>query len=205
MKIVTIDIQGEKNFEIFKYILNNSKDCKSIHDLACGHGNYSIIASDLGFIVNSSDARDSRVPFKEFKTRKINFKNTIIEFVEFTEDIINVSGIFYHLDISEQIILLNKIKNSNCKKVILNTHYYNDSADLEFENKLIPVKTNFISGAIYIEGSNLKSRPLAAYHNRYSFWHDLHSLEKFINSFGFDIKIITPELTPNRSYFELNR
>jgi len=201
MEIIDTHIANKKiDFDLFRYAL---KDCKvtTLHDAACGEGLYSIIAHGLGYKVTASDARDIRVPFDEFKTHNITFRKGIIEDIDFTEDVILLSGILYHLDISQQLILLENIVKTNFKRIILNTHFYNDSCEIGFPNLFHEVKRGCYTGAVYKEGARLSGRSMAAFHNYYSFWHDLESLERLFNYFDLKITMLKPLLTDNRGFF----
>jgi hypothetical protein len=207
MQQINTNIKKIKGFEIeiFKYILKSVKPT-NLHDVACGQGLYSLEAHKMGFEVIASDIRTHRVPLKEFKDKGIKFIKSAVGDLIFNEEIILLSGIFYHLDISEQLILLDKIQKSVCKKIILNTHFYHKSCFNDFPNLIIPTCYNDISGAIYIEGDNLINRPLAAFHNKYSFWHDIDSLQRIFKYYGFEYMAkINPERNKNRAFFILER
>jgi len=57
--------------EIYKkYLLKINE--KTLIDVACGKGQYSIIASELGFKVTATDGRVDRVPLKDFLNQELD-------------------------------------------------------------------------------------------------------------------------------------
>ena len=202
MKVINSKIIEGENLELnlYRYCLDLMPK-GSLHDTGCGEGDYSFIANEKGFKVTASDARLDRIPKEEFKSKGIVFQHSIIETLGFNQDIVLLSGIFYHLDVSQQVVVLDNIRRSKAKRIILNTHFYNESCNDDFPNRFIPTNKKYFSGAIYIEGSNLINRTMAAMHNYYSFWHDLKSLEELFQSHEMDIVMIDPLLTKNRAFF----
>jgi hypothetical protein len=174
---------------------------ETLLDVACGEGLYSFTAANLGYKVSAIDGREDRVPLQQFKTQGIAFKKGLVEEAEFNYDIVLLSGIFYHLDLTQQLNLLHSLSESSCKSLIINTHVVNGSSLLEWADRFVTKITfNGIEGSIYREGKDREKRPMASITNYFSFWHTEKSLIDLFNKFGFSISKIG-NLTDNRNFY----
>lgn len=171
--------------EDFYELLGMCLGAKTMIDLGAGHCNYCIEATKLGYKCTAVDGRRDRVP----RERSFDFIKSDVTKARIDHDIVLMSGIFYHLDLGQQLELLLNIRESKARYIILNTHYI--QRDIkgnligEFTERLTgDVKSGWIDGQNFIEGSreSLKNRPLAALYNATSFWHTQESLVKFIET-----------------------
>ncbi len=154
----------------------------SIIDIAAGHGKYSIISKEMGFNTLAIDARKDRVPVSKFKQAGIAFKLSNLEDLETIDyDICLLFGIFYHLDLGQQLNLLNKIKS---KVTLIHTLIYNDNSKEAFtlENETVLGNLQF---AVYKEGGGRESRNMASMNNYFSIWHTEESLKNMFLNCGF--------------------
>lgn len=159
--------------ELFSKELDKSVD-ETIIDIACGHGKYSILAAKKDFKVTAIDARLDRVPLKDFERLGIEFKQTNLEDLEtINQDICLLFGIFYHLDLGQQLDLLNKIKS---KTTYIHTLIYNDNSKEAFGLKC-DTKIGNLEFAAYKEGNKRDTRTKASMNNYFSIWHTEESLK----------------------------
>ena len=168
--------------ELYRKELTSLSLYKSIVDIACGHGKYSIISKESGFNTLGIDARTERVPLDEYKRLGIEFKQASLEDLsEINHDICLLFGIFYHLDFGQQLDLLNKI---NSKVTLIHTLIYNENSKEAFDlqNETILGNLNF---AVYKEGNKRDTRAKASMNNYFSIWHTEESLRNMFLNAGF--------------------
>ncbi len=167
--------------ELFKEELKNLTEHKTIIDIACGHGKYSIIAKNSGFRTAAIDSRSERIP-KEFKELGIDFKLSNLEDLQnINQDICLLFGIFYHLELCQQIDLLNKI---NSKITLIHTLILNNNSIEAFDLKH-RTKLGNLDFAIYKEGNGRNARAKASMNNYFSTWHTEESLKNMFLNAGF--------------------
>lgn len=184
--------------ELFSNQLNKISKSKSIIDIACGHGKYSIIAAKKGFKTYAIDARNSRVPIKSFNELGIEFKLVNIEDIQkIDQDVCLLFGIFYHFDLGQQLDLINKIQS---KIVHIHTLIYNEYSkntfDLRNETKIGNLKF-----AIYKEGNNREARYKASMNNYFSIWHTEDSLKNMFLNNGFKTFNKIKDITDRSGYY----
>ena len=206
-KIVLIDNSSnyeEKVFGFFNQIHNLFDFGKTITDLGCGHGKYSIICRNLGYDVVGIDARDTRIPFEEKGIKWVISDVDDLKNIE--SDTILYFGLLYHLNYQQQINLLKKLKTN---LLIINTHFAdiknNEINNITKKDKLSIPKNKEYDGLIYEEAKNfdsLKVRPLASFSNLTSFWPTLDELSKMLRIYGGfnEIYVVEPYLISDRTY-----
>jgi len=168
--------------ELYRNELSNLQEHKSIIDIACGHGKYSIVSQESGFSTLGVDARTERVPLTEFENLGIGFRQTNLEDIEeINHDICLLFGIFYHLDLAQQLDLLGKI---NSKVTLIHTLIYNENSKEAFnlQNETVIGNLNF---AVYKEGNKRDTRVKASMNNYFSIWHTEESLKNMFLNAGF--------------------
>jgi hypothetical protein len=189
------------SLQIFNELLEGLQRCKTLTDCACGDGLYSISAANKGFKVFAFDARIDRTPRHKFKELNIEFRQKQIEdVIEISSDICLVSGIFYHLDLMQQLNFLGKLKS---KVVILNTHIANQNAFNEFNLDGL-YEFDKLEFAIYKEGNNRENRTKAALNNYFSCWHTEESLKNLFALYGYtNFEKQNIQVTENRFFYKI--
>ena len=120
-KIILDD--SSKNYEdkVYSYFYQIHKLFdfgKSVTDLGCGHGKFSIMSRDLGHDVTGIDARNVRMPLNE---KNINWVvSDVCDLKSIKSDTILYFGLLYHLNYEQQINLL-KVMDTNL--LVINTHF----------------------------------------------------------------------------------
>jgi len=168
-----------------------SKKYSSVLDLGAGHCRFSQMAHKWGMKVTAMDARTVRRPklptdisYVEGDFLKVDVPGDF--------DVILMLGIFYHLTVAEQHILMSKYKG---RPVLLDTHYAPE--DGSYEN-------GKYRGQDYQEGPNLemmKKNPKASFTSLVSFWHTEKSLVDFLSEYFSTVTKISPEHHPERTFF----
>jgi hypothetical protein len=210
----------ENSLDIFGRLLDVVPSGKVIVDSACGHGRYAVMARDTGRFsrVVAFDARSDRIPFHE---AGIEWRLSRIEDWDYSGfDVVLLSGILYHLDPVRQTRVMRAVSMAKPLFVIVNTHHVLCEGVVvsrqPFRNKLgdrishIEIDDGSggkvtMSGTDFLEGGNLKNRPLAAFENRSSFWHTAESLTGMMGHYGFSLKQTSePVVFQNMEYSNRN-
>lgn len=177
---------------------------KTVIDLGCGHGKFSIMSRDLGYDVTGIDARNVRIPFNE---KNITWKIQDVSTLDSIEsDTVLYFGLLYHLNYEQQVKLLKSIKTD---LLVINTHFAlikNDIIENVTNNdKLSIINTDNIQGVIYEESKtfdSLQNRPLASFSNLTSFWPTLDCLTDMLTTIGgySKVYVVEPYLMGDRTY-----
>lgn len=171
-----------------------AKSNKRVLDLGAGHCSYSIVSHNLGMKVTAMDARTVRVP-KLPKGIKFVNGNFLEADVPGDFDLILMLGIFYHLTLEEQHVLMEKYRGKN---VLLDTHYCSNADSKAYDN-------NGYRGIDYQEGPDNETmikNPKASFTCLRSFWHTEDSLvNKFLPEYFSSVEKILPEHHPYRTFF----
>jgi len=193
----------DNSLDIFGRLLEAVPSGKAIVDSACGHGRYAVMARDSGRFsrVVAFDARADRIPFHE---PGIEWTISKIEDWDYSGfDVVVLSGILYHLDPARQATVMRSLSISGASFLVVNTHHVLSEGETvsrqPFRNKLddrisrLEIDDGLggrlaMSGANYLEGGNLRNRPLAAFENTSSFWHTAESLAEMMAHYGFMLK-----------------
>ena len=207
-KKITMDL-SKFNYEnkVYQGFYNIHKQFnfgKTVTDLGCGHGKFSIMSRDLGHDVIGIDARDVRIPFNE---KNIKWKvQDVSKLDNIDSDTVLYFGLLYHLNYEQQIKLLKSIKTN---LLVINTHFAlinnNVIENVTNKDKLSIINTDKMQGLIYEESKtfdSLKNRPLASFSNLTSFWPTLDCLtDMLIEIGGFSkIYVVEPYLMEDRTY-----
>lgn len=190
------------HLDLFKTELKSLTYLKTVCDIACGHGKYSIIAKQSGFKTIGIDAREARVPIEKFNELQIKFKQSNLEdLTEINEDICLLFGIFYHLDLGQQLDLINKI---NSKVVLIHTLIYNDNSEEAFKLKH-KTKQGNLEFAVYKEGNKRESRAKASMNNCFSIWHTEESLKNMFLNNGFKTFEKIKDITARSGFYKATK
>ena len=101
--------------EVFRSILAPMKPGRLL-DLAAGHGKFAGVASELGWVVTAVDARTERFP----EADDIDWVQSDLRDYEIGNfDVISLLGIFYHLELEDQLKLLTRCSGT---MTIIDTH-----------------------------------------------------------------------------------
>lgn len=134
-------------------------------DLACGTGLFAIEAAEMGWTVRALDARERDWP----QHPDVTFRRQDVRDADLTgTDLVLCLGIFYHLDLPDQLALLAKCEGI---PLILDTHVSADGGTFE----------GGYEGHWYPEGEGL----LAAWKNKRSWWPTVASLEAMLKAHGY--------------------
>jgi len=193
-----------KIYQGFYNIHKEFKFGKTVTDLGCGHGKFSIMSRDLGYDVTGIDARNVRIPLEE---KNITWKIQDVSTLDIIEsDTVLYFGLLYHLNYEQQVKLLKSIKTD---LLIINTHFaVIDNVEIKNitnKDKLSIINEDKIQGVIYEESKtfdSLKNRPLASFSNLTSFWPTLDCLTDMLITFGKYTKVyvVEPYLMSDRTY-----
>ena len=188
--------------ELYANELTNLYKYKTIIDIACGHGKYSIVSQKAGFSTLGVDARTERIPLTEFENLGIVFKQSSLEDIyEINQDICLLFGIFYHLDFGQQLDLLSKI---NSKVTLIHTLIYNENSKEAFnlQNETVLGNLNF---AVYKEGNKRDTRAKASMNNYFSIWHTEESLKNMFLNAGFKTFEKLNDITVRSGFFKATK
>jgi SAM-dependent methyltransferase len=162
-------------------------------DLGCGHGKFSLIARELGWDVTAVDVRTERMP----TTPGIDWVKSdarIFEIEPDRYDCICILGLFYHLELPDQLDLLTR-----CAGVptIIDTHVAlkQDHEERGYE------------GTLFKEAPGMSTEQHAAtatasWGNKLSFWPTEESLLRMIWDSGFSYVFKqAPPYRPDRTFY----
>jgi SAM-dependent methyltransferase len=141
-------------------------------DLACGTGMFAVLAADLGWQVTAVDARsrpwaDLRVTWRQQDIRDTDLNGF---------DLVLCLGIFYHLELADQVKLLGKCSGT---PLILDTHMSMSGAETE----------GGYAGHWYPEPDGV----LSAWRNTRSWWPSLRSLKDMLTAAGYGtVNVLEP-------------
>ena len=151
-------------------------------DLACGHGKFALIASELGWKVTAFDTRTERMPF----TPGIEWvQQDVRDFDPQGFDCIGLLGIVYHLEVEAQIALFRKLAG---KLTIIDTH-------------IAPRGMRKHAG---YRGRTFREKDAltASFGNKKSFWPTEPELIRMLHDCGFcDVCVREPWYLPDRTFF----
>lgn len=195
----------EKTFKYFDKINEYFDFGKTVIDLGCGHGKFSLICRDLGYKVTGIDARETRVPFHEDGIDWVISDVSTLNKIE--ADTVLYFGLLYHLNYEQQCNILSRIKSNI---LVINTHFaiIDNNGCIKNETNIKSLSVEEIdgySGVIYKESDNFESlagRPLASFSNLTSFWPTIDSLCNMLKDIGgySEIFVVDPYLMSDRTY-----
>lgn len=159
--------------------LPNKAPRARVYDLGAGPCIFAKIAQDAGFDVTAVDGRDDRLPAD---VGRITFvKADVREFPISDAEIVVNLGLMYHLTLSDQVRLLERVPKG--AKMIMDTQVH-------IRHQIPPEgRTNIgedcsrdsYHGALYKENQNA----MASIGNPYSFIHTTESQERLFENTGF--------------------
>lgn len=160
-------------------------------DLACGHGKFSILARDLGWDVTGVDVRTERFPDAE----GIKWVQSDVRHYEPEGfDCIAVLGLFYHLEIDDQLALLKRTAGT---PTILDTHTSTrpDRNEKGYEGHLFKE----VSGD---DERSLAATPTASWGNQFSFWPTHEALLTMLRDCGYrSVYVHEPWYEEDRTFY----
>jgi len=169
--------------DVFRSILETMKPGRLL-DLAAGHGKFAVIARDLGWAVTAVDARTERFPDSE----GIEWIHSDLREYDIGDfDVVCLLGIFYHLELSDQLKLLTRCVGTT---TIIDTH--------------VALRAELEEGGY--EGryfSEDLSAPTASWINKSSFWPTEEGLVRMLHESGFSFvfKLIPPPTRMDRTWY----
>lgn len=181
--------EGEHRTNTFRYLLDHviHPSGRRLLDLGAGTCSFAKIARDRGFDVVAVDGRSVRVP-DAAELGSIRFiQSDVREFDIRGFDIILIFGLLYHLDIPDQIDLLNRCNYAPV--VIVDTQVHDAKlATVEMAKRSATgiIERDGYTGVEFIELNN----PMAAIGNPRSFWHTEGSILKLFGDCGYKSAIL---------------
>jgi len=183
-----VDPVGARRFEIFDRVLSRFTPGRLV-DLGTGHGLFAIQAADRGWTVTGVDARatrfpqDSRVDWIEQDIRDHDLSGY---------DLILCLGLFYHLDVHDQLELL---ANGKGRPLILDTHVANGRHQHRLSREK---RVQGYRGRWYTEPGRVTS----SWSNPRSFWPTPDSLLRMLQEHGYQVTLaVEPWYLPDRTFF----
>jgi SAM-dependent methyltransferase len=169
--------------DVFRAVLEPMKPGHMV-DLATGHGRFARIAQELGWQVTAVDARTERMPMTEgIQWVESDLRDFDVEGF----DLVAMLGIFYHLELNDQLELLKRCAGTT---TILDTH-----VALEVE-----VVEGGYEGILFTERSDI---PTASWINPTSFWPTENALIRMLHDCGyrFVFRLTPPPMTLDRTWY----
>jgi hypothetical protein len=173
----------DRRLAIFRELLSTMQPGHLL-DLATGHGGFALLAHELGWRVTAVDARTERWPdhdgieWVQADVREFQIGGDV--------DCINVPGLFYHLEVGDQLDLL---KRCSVAPTILETHV-SLKPDREEMGYL---------GHLFDEG---EIGPTSSWGNPFSFWPTEESLVRMLHDSGFtSVYVRTPQFRAGRNFY----
>jgi SAM-dependent methyltransferase len=182
---------------MFRSILSSQKPGRML-DLGAGHGRFAQLAQDMGWDVTAVDARGERFP----RTQGIEWIVSDVRTFEFGPgdyDCVSVLGLFYHLDLADQLELLRKCSGTF---TLLETHVAVEAETTEggYEGKI------YVEAPPTVTDEQLRSAPQSAWGNRQAFWPTEDGLLKMIRDSGFSfVAPVRPFYYADRGRYMSNR
>jgi len=200
--IRTVLIEAKERADYVQHALDLVKP-KTVLDLGAGHCKFSIQAVEQKYCkkVYAVDARTERVP--KLPKGVLFSQGNVLEsaWQNIGADLIMCLGLFYHLTIDEQELLLSKLVCSGATTILLDSHYITEEVCLESTSKSGVV----YHGKPYAEGTkeDLLTRLKASATSTVSFWHVFPSLLGMLDDHFSEVRVILPESSPGRCFFLL--
>lgn len=199
--------EGELRTKIFSHILHNivpPPEGGRLLDLGAGPCIFAKRARDAGYQVTAVDARTERIPSPEDLGTIRFIQSDVRQFDVAGYDAIAILGLFYHLELADQINLLKKCNYGAV--VIIDTQIHDPGIILGAAMSwgTASQRLGRYEGVQYPEGSN----PMASVGNNTSFWHTEASLLRLIEDCGFsNVLVLNPMYTSKygaRKFYVLN-
>jgi SAM-dependent methyltransferase len=159
-------------------------------DLGTGHGRFAMLAADLGYRVTAVDARRERWPEDE----RIEWVQADVREVDLAPfDLILCLGLFYHLQLDDQLRLLT---GASGRPLVIDTHL--DHGEHEHPLTATVQTVDGYVGRFYREPGKLTS----SWGNRMSFWPTLQTFHRMLSEHGFTtVLTLEPWIAGDRTIF----
>ena len=158
-------------------------------DLGTGHGAFAIRAARQGWEVTGVDARSDRIPNDPSVTWEVSdIRNA--DFSRF--DLVACLGLFYHLELEDQLALLRKVSGI---PMILDTHVDNGASQHPLSERQT---IGSYTGSYYRE----PGRTTSSWLNERSFWPTPETLHTMLSEHGYPVVLeARPYVVPDRTFF----
>lgn len=159
-------------------------------DLGTGHGNFAVLAADLGWQVTAVDARMERWPQDD----RVTWVHGDIREQKFEDfDVVACLGVFYHLTCADQEALLTACAG---RPMIIDTHLDHGEHAHKLSERVS--QGDGYEGRLYREPGALTS----SWHNKHSFWPTLASFHTMLSRHGYSTVLTAePWVTGDRTFF----
>jgi hypothetical protein len=165
-------------------------------DLGSGHGDFAVMAADLGWIVTALDARGDRYPDDE---PRVDWQVGDVRDADLGGyDVIACLGLFYHLTVDDQLELLARCAGT---PLILDTHVANGGRSPFVLSKV--VSRRGYRGQLYREPDRAtrSTRSTASWGNDDSFWPRPQAMYRMLDEHGYDAMAAVPWYLPTRTFW----
>lgn len=158
-------------------------------DLGAGHGKFSMLAADRGWMVTAVDARRDRTPTDD----RVTWVEADVRATDLAPfDLILCLGLFYHLTLDDQLDL---IRRSMDRPLLIDTHIDTGSSAHRLSDQ---VELDGRTGRLYKEPGLTTS----SWGNDQSFWPTLSTFHDMLAAGGFHtVLTVEPWITPDRTFF----
>lgn len=198
----TLEIPATERRDYVEWALEKFRPGRVL-DLAAGHCKFSIQAAEHAKVRNPGyvyaiDARMERVP--DDLPHNVSFQQLNVLTCAWPDvDFIMCLGLFYHLTVDEQEVLLFRLHKAGVP-VLLDSHYATERLTWR-----VAESGQRYKGAPYIEGTeaDLMSRLKASATSTESWWHAQDSLQRILNYTFPNITRLAPDSSHNRCFFLL--
>ena len=184
-------VRTEDRLSTFKALLGIMPPGRLL-DLACGHGKFSLAAHELGWEVTAVDVRTERMPM----TPGIEWVQSDVRSFEIEDkyDCISVLGLLYHLELADQLELLQKCTGT---PTIVDTRV-SSSPDHEERG----YQGSFFEEVPGASSEQRAATTTASWDNKLSFWPTERSMIQMLHHAGFnEVFRLTPPYKPHRTFY----
>jgi predicted RNA methylase len=176
---------------IFRHLLSGISPGKLL-DLGAGHCIYSIWAQQQGFEVTAVDARTQRLPPRE-KLGAIKFIQSDVRVFDVSGfDVILCIGLIYHLEIPDQLSLLERCAKTRAIVILETEVHIPEQVPSDFNEPWARqiVEREEYCGVVFPESGKVMS----SIGNDYSFWHTEDSWLRMFQNAGFsEVTVVKPK------------
>jgi SAM-dependent methyltransferase len=183
-----VDSTSARRFEIFDRVMDLFTPGRIV-DLGTGHGNFALRAADRGWEAVGVDARSTRFPEDP---RAAWVEQDIRQHDLSGYDLILCLGLFYHLDLPDQLELLKRCAGT---PLIIDTHVANGRSQHRLSNE---EHVHGYVGRWYTEPGLVTS----SWGNPSSFWATPESFYRMLKDSGYPVILAAePWYLPDRTFF----
>lgn len=181
---------GEPRLDVVRSLLAPMRPGRVL-DIATGHGKFALLAHELGWDVTAMDVRTARMPTRPGITWT---QGDVRTFDVSGYDLIMILGLLYHLDMDDQIDLLQRCSGT---PLILDTHV---------ALKVTGSRSGY-QGKVFLEVPELAAEDhercdTASWGNKESWWTTQDELLRLLRDVGYRWTFpLTPSMSADRTLY----